>query len=313
MGRWRDYAESPIGDLALGVLRKQFGALRDHEAGTRLGSDTEELHDMRVATRRGLGAALRCFEDVLPEEAADLRRELGWLGRSLSAVRDLDVQLDNLDALRGALPPAQSGVVEVRPDPRGQPRGGAAHADSGVGFRALPCVAGYVETFLAGEVEYRVDATVAAEAPRLVKKMYRRLRRLGDTLDSTSPSEDLHALRIGAKRVRLTRHRVRHGPVRRPCTAVHPQEVVKLQDVLGDQHDAEVAVAQLRSLVMERAELGLGRRSPWVSLRSATGSTASNCGSLRARLRARGGQSVAEVAPRPGRTRRATPSRWQPC
>ena len=47
------------------------------------------------ATRR-LRAALSLFADVLPVRAQVFREELGWLGRTLGAVRDLDVQLAGL-------------------------------------------------------------------------------------------------------------------------------------------------------------------------------------------------------------------------
>src|SRR5829696_8627446 len=41
-----------LGEVAFAVLRTQFAEMRDHEPGTRLGEDPEELHDMRVPTRR---------------------------------------------------------------------------------------------------------------------------------------------------------------------------------------------------------------------------------------------------------------------
>ena len=57
--------ESSMGDLAYAVLRRQLAVLRDKEPGTRLGEDPEELHDMRVATRR-----LRAALDLFVERAA---------------------------------------------------------------------------------------------------------------------------------------------------------------------------------------------------------------------------------------------------
>ena len=84
-----------MGELAYAVLRRQLAVLREKEPGTRLGEDPEELHDMRVATRR-LRAALALFADVLPVRAQVFREELGWLGRVLGAVRDLDVQQEGL-------------------------------------------------------------------------------------------------------------------------------------------------------------------------------------------------------------------------
>ena len=88
-------ATSTMGELAFAVLRRQLAVVRDKEPGTRLGEDVEELHDMRVATRR-LRAALSLFESVLPVRAQLFREELGWMGRLLGAVRDLDVQRQGL-------------------------------------------------------------------------------------------------------------------------------------------------------------------------------------------------------------------------
>src|ERR1700722_13845992 len=87
-----------LGELAYAVLRRQLAVLRAKEPGTRLGEDPEELHDMRVATRR-LRAALDLFVEVLPVRAGVFRTELGWMAASLGHVRDLDVQLEALDGM----------------------------------------------------------------------------------------------------------------------------------------------------------------------------------------------------------------------
>ena len=93
--------ESTMGELAYAVLRRQLAVVREKEAGTRLGEDPEELHDMRVATRR-LRAALVLFADVLPVRAQTFREEFGWLGRLLGSVRDLDVQMEGLADMAAA-------------------------------------------------------------------------------------------------------------------------------------------------------------------------------------------------------------------
>jgi triphosphatase len=83
--------------------------VRAKEPGTRLGEDPEELHDMRVATRR-LRAALDLFEDVLPVRARrSFREELGWLAGVLGAVRDLDVQQEGLADM--SKPPPRPGAT----------------------------------------------------------------------------------------------------------------------------------------------------------------------------------------------------------
>ena len=95
-------ATSTVGDLAYAVLRRHLAVLLAKEPGTRLGEDIEELHDMRVATRR-LRAAIDLFADAFPVRARGLRDELSWLATVLGGVRDLDVQIDNLDDMVPAI------------------------------------------------------------------------------------------------------------------------------------------------------------------------------------------------------------------
>jgi inorganic triphosphatase YgiF len=91
-------ASLSLGELAFAVLRRQFAAMRAHEPGTRLGEDPEELHDMRVATRR-MRAAIKIFQDALPERSRWLREELRHFAGVLGAVRDLDVHIEEVKGL----------------------------------------------------------------------------------------------------------------------------------------------------------------------------------------------------------------------
>ena len=71
-----------MGEVAFAVVRRQLAVLAAKEPGTRLGEDPEELHDMRVATRR-LRAALSFFAGVLPVRAQVFRAGSGgWPGCS---------------------------------------------------------------------------------------------------------------------------------------------------------------------------------------------------------------------------------------
>src|SRR4029453_8331701 len=83
--------------VALGLARgEQVRRPLLHDPGVRLGSDPEELHQMRVATRR-LRAFLRAGRDLLDRSWSEpLRDELGWLGRALGPPRDLDVLIERL-------------------------------------------------------------------------------------------------------------------------------------------------------------------------------------------------------------------------
>ena len=85
------------GEFAFRIMRVQFGIFLAHEPGTRIGEDPEELHDMRVATRR-MRAAMKIFEGSLPVRTRSFRDSLKWVAGALGDVRDLDVQLGRLEA-----------------------------------------------------------------------------------------------------------------------------------------------------------------------------------------------------------------------
>ena len=82
---------------ALGVaLGEEVEALLAHDPGARRGDDPEDVHQLRVATRR-LRAFLRAAGVLVDRDwAVSLREELGWLGGHLGPARDLDVMLDRL-------------------------------------------------------------------------------------------------------------------------------------------------------------------------------------------------------------------------
>src|SRR5918998_690738 len=82
-------------EVAFAILRQHFAVMLAHEPGVRLGDDPEELHDMRVATRR-LRAALKLYADVLHKRAEQYERDLRFVANALGEVRDLDVHLERL-------------------------------------------------------------------------------------------------------------------------------------------------------------------------------------------------------------------------
>jgi CHAD domain-containing protein len=92
------------GRALLDYLRAQRDRILATDPGVRRG-DAEALHDMRVAVRR-LRATLRTFRPVLDAGRTEpVRAELRWLGRRLGAVRDHDVLSERLDRAVHAEPP----------------------------------------------------------------------------------------------------------------------------------------------------------------------------------------------------------------
>jgi CHAD domain-containing protein len=239
-----------LSDLAFGVVREQFALLRSHEAGTRAGHDPEELHDMRVATRR-LRAALRCFQDVLPPSATALNQELGWLASGLAAVRDLDVQLQRLQDLATTLSeqeqPSLAAIRDVLDLDRERARTALISLLDSDRYAAMLKLA----FDLLGEVVVdRTDPTVADAAAEVLTLPFQSLRKAGDRLNRDSPPDEFHALRKRAKRLRYTLEFVANQDS--PEAKRYLRRLVVLQDLLGEHQDAEVAVAHLRTLA-ERA------------------------------------------------------------
>src|SRR5690606_17578560 len=93
-------------------LRFHLARMVAREAGTRAGDDVEELHGMRVATRRQR-AAWRVFGDAYdPERTRRYTSRLKAVARDLGAVRDLDVLIEAGVAYQRRQAPAEAAAFE---------------------------------------------------------------------------------------------------------------------------------------------------------------------------------------------------------
>jgi triphosphatase len=242
-----------LGEVAFAVLRRQFAELVSQESGTRLGDDPEALHDMRVASRR-LRAALSLFRMALPVRLNRLRDELGWVGGALGAVRDLDVQLEELDGWLTDLPESDRGPLAALRSLLEEQRGAAraellAVLDSP---RYERLVRSFGQALRAGPLRRSAvsRAPALAAAPDLVGKRFRSVRKAGKALDETSSPTEYHTLRKRAKRFRYALEFV--ADVYPDRTKRLVKRLVAVQDILGDHQDANVAVQRLRALVTDR-------------------------------------------------------------
>ena len=96
--------DDSLAEAARKTLHFHLQRMLLHEPGTRLGESIEELHDMRVATRR-MRAALRVFSShISEEEMAPFAKGLRRTGRALGAVRDLDVFHEKMQTYLDTLP-----------------------------------------------------------------------------------------------------------------------------------------------------------------------------------------------------------------
>jgi triphosphatase len=242
---------SPIGEVAFSVLRVHFAALLEEEPGTRLGDDPEELHDMRVAARR-LRAALALFAEILPVRAERFRKELKWIANALGDVRDLDVQLEQLDEWEGAVQDEdRRGLEAVRSILEGRRVHARVELTSALDSpRYDRLVSGFSTMLRHGPLKRpasRVPALLVG--PDLIERRHRAVRKGGRRIDAGSPPEAYHRLRIQAKRLRYALEFM--TPVYGERALALVKKLVSLQDVLGEHQDAQVAIARLRALALE--------------------------------------------------------------
>jgi triphosphatase len=246
-----------LGQIAFAVLRTQLAEMWDHEPGARLGDDPEELHDMRVPTRR-MRAAMKVFERALPERASWLREELRWVAQALGEVRDLDVQIERFQAWKSEANEEVSGfldrILTITRKRRAEARKNMLETLDSVRYERL--LSSFTEMLRLGPAaelglaqtngKDQADEPVTTAAPALISDRHSKWRKAAKRLDETSSPEDFHDVRKKGKRLRYTLEFV-SGVYGRPVQKlVRPLEA--LQDDLGDHQDAVVTATYLREL-----------------------------------------------------------------
>jgi CHAD domain-containing protein len=232
-------------------VAKQHHSLVRHDVGTRIASDPESLHQLRVAARR-VRAFLAVAHDLVDREwANEINEGMRDLGRASNDARDVDILLGNLRTELACLDVrdqvAGAALIRRLEDDRRELQGKLVGLlDSGAYQRVLDQLA--------------LPATPATSAPapkldRLAKRELRRLvarvRRLGKR-----PSDDaLHALRIKVKRVRYATELAGAPAGKRTARVI--AAATRMQDVLGAHQDAVVGEERLRLLAHSIDETGV--------------------------------------------------------
>jgi CHAD domain-containing protein len=250
-------AEDHVAEAGRKVMKFHLARMLAREAGTREGSDPEELHAMRVATRRQR-AAWRVFgASFRPRRTKRYRNGLREIAARLGAVRDLDVLLDAADAYRADLPLSeQRGLEPLLADWR-EHRDDARvllirELDSDGYRRWVDDYRDFVRT--EGVLVLPVGPTqphhVRDTAASRIWAAYEQMRGYEPVL-RWADVETLHELRIAGKWLRYTLEFVREalGDDAAPLIA----RVTALQDHLGLMNDADVSASMARTFLVEHA------------------------------------------------------------
>jgi CHAD domain-containing protein len=233
-------------------LDTHLHAMLAREAGTRLGEDPEELHQMRVAVRR-LRALFKTGRPFLDDHwSQPLQAELGWLGGVLGEVRDLDVLLERLRHEAAGLDDQEHRAFErlisgLERDHAQHRQDLLAALDTDRYADLVGRLVSAVQSPLPTQGSY-MDGQAALH--HIISTQFRKLRKAVTRAGTQATDSQLHALRIQGKRLRYAAELAGSADQRmRRLVAACKQ----FQDVLGEHQDACVAQARVRQLL---ADLG---------------------------------------------------------
>jgi len=230
------------------ALDTRLRALLAHDAGTRSGVDPEDLHQMRVAVRR-MRAVLRAARPLLDRAWADgLRAKLGWLGRALGPVRDLDVLLARLHGEAAELGGHDAVAGErLLAALRGERTAARIVLLEAMGSDRYVALLKALADAVAQPLPVSPTNGDRPELTALVATAFSRLRKAVRAAGDDPPDPVLHELRIHGKRLRYTAELAEPAlgaPVRGLLKAT-----IAMQDLLGDHQDACVAQERVRALL----------------------------------------------------------------
>jgi CHAD domain-containing protein len=255
--------DDPAGEAVRAALIRGLNRLISHDPGVRLGNDIEDVHQMRVATRR-LRSDLRTFAPLLvPDWVEPLAGGVGWLGRALGALRDVEVQQERLmesaSDLRGNLEPL------VERFERDHKRTRASLLRDLRGARYLKLLDDLVRAQAGPRFSERAGKTCGEVLPDLVAAAWAKLAKKGRKLGPGDPDDDYHRVRILAKRARYAAEAVAPALGARGDDALaFAKKCARLQEALGGLQDAVMSSGTIEEIAKEHPDdgalnLALGR------------------------------------------------------
>lgn len=237
------------------VLRVRLEEVLDFRGSALDFTDIEGVHNMRVATRR-LRSALRDFAPLLDKKLLkQTRRELKQLADALGGVRDEDVAIDALEKLAASAdtPQIKNGIeslINERCTVRGEKQMDLIEA------LAISHLTGLQENFTLA-LDEALRGTKAAQemsfteaGSEAVSEALQEFVDLGASLYKPFDIEELHDLRIAAKRLRYAIE------LFTPCwgEVIEPyaEQIGEMQSHLGELHDCDVWIENLGEVLIDK-------------------------------------------------------------
>jgi len=241
------------------ILHRILDIMLQNETGTRAGTDTEFLHDFRVAVRR-TRSALTQIKAVFPKRIVDrYKTEFSWLGQVTTPSRDLDVYLLNFDEYRDSLPAAMQADIEplreflIRHQTT-EHRALKKALDSARYRRLIRNWRNFLDQPVNERTTLKNAGRPILEVSReRIWRIYRRALREGNAINAQSPADTLHELRKTCKKLRYLMEFFQSlYPAARIRKLIRALKA--LQDNLGNFQDYEVQAATLKKFSHQMVE-----------------------------------------------------------
>ncbi len=245
----------PIAEAGRKIMAFHFAEMLSHEEGTRLGENPEELHDMRVATRR-MRAAFDIFINSFEKNAIKAHlKGLKATGRVLGRVRDMDVFIEKAVIYQQKLPermqPGLEPLLKTWRQEREIDRTQLlSHLNS---TRYLEFKQKFIKFLQTPGAGVRAEADPPEGQPLLRDfapvLIYNRLAsvRAFDSILSNASLEQLHALRIEFKKLRYAIEFFKEVLGDQAKDVI--EDLKKVQDHLGELNDARVAIEMISQFI----------------------------------------------------------------
>ena len=238
------------------IIQRHLAAMAAEVEGVRAAEDIECIHRMRVATRR-MRTALTLFSDCFPkQDYKKIQKDVRKVTRALGEARDLDVQLEVIEAALEEFPNPvfQPGIKRLKLRLTQRRAEVQQHVDAAMDKMLADHLIERLEAWAAPLLEQ--SKSVYLYTPALYQLAFRGIQVRIDELLShvpyiTDPQnvQELHAMRISAKRLRYameTFEELYGGQLKPYITTAR-----KLQDQLGAIHDLDVWIVMIPQFIEE--------------------------------------------------------------
>ncbi|NOT11865.1 MAG: CHAD domain-containing protein [Methylococcaceae bacterium] len=238
------------------IFRHLLKTMKANEQGTLSDTDSEFLHDFRVAIRR-TRTGLSQLKSVFPDNIHIYYGVFfSWLGQITSPTRDLDVYLLNFTDYRDSLPSSMRDDINPLYDflvikKQAAQQELVAHLGSSKYRSAMAEWESYLnDATLTSPCLMDTGLTIELLANKIIWKNHKRVLSKGSALTINSPEESFHELRKSCKKLRYLIEFFQ---------SLYPQEQISilikklkdLQDVLGAFQDYQVQQCHLKMFSQE--------------------------------------------------------------